>query len=97
MKAGIRTAALTTLMLASPALSFGGGQPPITRTPTQSEVQDRTGITKAVQSGKGTGITRNDGILSGNAYRSQTAADNGTVKKNSGAPQPNYSDPAFRK
>ncbi len=81
MKAGIRTAVLTTLVLATPALSFGGGQPPITRTPTQSELQDRTGIKKAVQSGKGTGMTRSDETLSGNAYRSQTAADNGTVKQ----------------
>jgi hypothetical protein len=87
---------LTALVLASPALTFAGGQNRIYPTPSKSDTQDRTSVTKAVQFGKGTGITRNDRTLSGNAYRAQTAADNGTVKNDSGS-RPNYSDRALRK
>ena len=92
----VRTVVLTALVLASPVLSYAGGQNRIYPTPSKRDTQDRSEVTRAVQFGKGTGTTRNDRTLSGNAYRSQTAADNGTVKSDSGS-RPNYSDRAFRK
>lgn len=73
------TALLTTLVLASPALTFAA-EGRIMHMPSKAESQDQTGMTRAVQYGKGTGMTRNDRSLQGNAFRSQTAADNGTVK-----------------
>ena len=88
-----RVAVLTALVLTSPLLSLAAGQPKV-RPVTKSETQDRADVTRAVQFGKGTGMTRNQGVQA-NAYRSQTAADSATVK--SSAVRANWSDPAFRK
>jgi hypothetical protein len=92
MKLGIRTALLTTLLVASPVLSFAAGQGRIYKTP-----QDFSDTTKAVQYGKGTNMTRNEPTLNGNRYRSQTAQDKGSVKNNSNESRVNWSDAAYRK
>jgi|HubBroStandDraft_4_1064222.scaffolds.fasta_scaffold914563_2 hypothetical protein len=76
-------------------LSFAGGQPKIHRY-SPDEGQDRTGITRAVQYGKGTGTTRNDGVQV-NAAREQKPAESQVVKEKAKTGNPNYSDPAFRK
>jgi hypothetical protein len=88
-----RMAVLTALVLTSPLLSLAGGQPNV-RTVSKSEMQDRTGITRAVQQGKGSGMTRNQRVQA-NAYRLQTPADSATAK--SSAARTNWSDPAFHK
>lgn len=92
MKQAIRTAFLTTLLLASPVLSFAAGQGKIYKS-----AQDFSDSTKAVQFGKGTGMTRNQPTLSGNRYRSQTAQDNGSVRNISTQSRVNLNDVAFRK
>ena len=68
----IRTAVLSTLVLASPLLTVAGSQSTGMHVPSQSEMQNRDGVTRAVQQGKGGGMTRNQGVRA-NAYRSQTA------------------------
>jgi hypothetical protein len=88
-----RVAVLTALVLTSPLLSLAAGQPKV-HTVSKSDTQDRADVTRAVQFGKGTGMTRNQGVQA-NAYRSQTAADNAKVQP---APaRTNWNDPAFRK
>jgi hypothetical protein len=60
-------------------------------------MQNRDGITRAVQQGKGGGgISRNQEVRA-NAYRSQTAAESQVVKEKPRTGYPNWGDPAFRK
>jgi len=93
MKSRLNTAAvLTALVLTSPLLSFAGDQSARVRPAGSSEIGND--VTRAVQQGKGAGMTRNQGVRA-NAYRSQTAADSASVR--SGAARTNPSDPAFRK
>jgi hypothetical protein len=53
-----RVAVLTALALTSPLLSLAGSQPAPMRTPSKSEMQNRTAVAKAVQPGKGSVVTR---------------------------------------
>jgi hypothetical protein len=74
---------------------FAGGQPAKVRTLSAAEIQDRTGISRAVQQGKGAGISRNEIVLRVNAERAQTAGESAALKP---APaRPNWSDSAFNK
>lgn len=58
MKSGsIRVAVFAAIVLASPALTFAGGQPNHVRMLTKAEMQDRTGMTRAINQGKGTGLS----------------------------------------
>jgi hypothetical protein len=84
-------------ILASPALTFAGGQPNHVYTPPKNEAQDRAGIAQTVNQGKGAGITRSDVVLSGNAYREQTAQDSQALKDKSNAAGPNWNDSGFHK
>ena len=95
----IRTAVFSALVLASPMLSSAAPAAKSAKVGivTKAEAPDPADVTKAVQFGKGTGMTRKDETVSGNAYRSQTADDKGKVKNNSGDQRPSYSDAAFRK
>ena len=88
-----RVAVLTALVLTSPLLSLAGGQPKV-HAVSKSETQDRADVTRAVQFGKGTGMTRNQSVQA-NAYRFQTAADSASLQ--SGAVRTNRADTAFRK
>jgi Protein of unknown function (DUF2756) len=91
----IRTAVLSTLVLASPALTLAANQSTGMHVPSQSEMQNRDGVTRAVQQGKGSGMTRSQGVHA-NAYRSQTAAESRTSSDRS-AVGSKPGDTAFRK
>ena len=84
-------------LLASPALTFAGGQPNHVYTPPKNEAQDRAGIVQTVNQGKGAGMTRGDGVLSGNAYREQTAQDSPALKDKSNLAGLNWNDAGFHK
>jgi hypothetical protein len=53
-----RVAVLTALALTSPLLSLAGSQPAKVHVVSKSEMQNRTDITRAVQQGKGSVVTR---------------------------------------
>lgn len=95
MKSGSKAVLLSAIVLASPLFSFAGSQH-LVRVPTKEEAQDRSGITPAVQSGKGTGSVRSQGVQA-NAYRTQTPAESQVAKQKPAAAQPNWADPAYRK
>jgi|HubBroStandDraft_2_1064218.scaffolds.fasta_scaffold1509652_1 hypothetical protein len=92
----IRAVVFGACALASPVVNLAAQSAKVGIV-VKAEAPDPVDVTKAVQFGKGTGMTRKDETLSGNAYRSQTADDQGKVKNNSGERQPNYRDAAFRK
>jgi len=68
----VRMALLSAVVLASPLLTFAGGQPAKVHKYTKEDAQDRTGITRAIQQGKGTGMSLSDSTIRANAYREQT-------------------------
>jgi hypothetical protein len=67
----VRVALLSAVVLTSPLLTFAGSQPKIHKY-SKEEAQDRTGITRAIQQGKGTGMSLSDSTIQANAYREQT-------------------------
>jgi hypothetical protein len=91
-----RVATLPALVLSSGMLAFGGSQ---TRLYPNSKdpVQDRSGITQAVNQGKGTMTTLNQPAQNANAYRAQTTQDKAAVRDESGAVRSNIGDVAYRK
>ena len=91
----IRVALIAAVALTSPLLAFAADRPPI-HVPSKTEMQNRDGITRAVQQGKGGGMPRNQEVRA-NAYRSQTAAENQVVKEKPKTGYPNWGDTAFRK
>jgi hypothetical protein len=95
MKSQSRVALISALLLASPLIGFAGSQS-VPRMPLKSEAQDRTGVTQAVQQGKGGGTSRNQGVQA-NAYREQTAAEGQVVKETTRNAHPNWGDPAFHR
>ena len=92
----IRLTLLSGLVLACPLLTFAGSQSVGMHVPSKSEMQDRTDVTRAVQWGKGTNMTRNETVRA-NAYRSQTPNDSQTLKDKAAPAGPNWSDRAYRK
>jgi hypothetical protein len=92
----IRMAVLFSLVLASPSLTFAGNQSTGMRVPSKSEMQNREGVARAVQQGKGSGMTRSQGVRA-NAYRSQTAGESPAVSDKSAAMSSNLGDTAFRR
>jgi hypothetical protein len=91
----VRFVLLSAFALTSPVLGLAAGQHLI-RVPGKDEAQDRTGVTRAVQYGKGTGMTRDESVKA-NAFREQTPAESRVVKENLSAAHPNLSDRALRK
>jgi hypothetical protein len=91
----IRVALLSAFVLASPSLTFAGGQH-LVRMPRKGEIQDYADTMRAVQQGKGGGISRNEGIRA-NAYRLQTEEESLTTRDKSAAERPNPGDSVFRK
>jgi hypothetical protein len=86
----IKIALIAVIALTNPLLTFAGGQPAKMRTLGRNEAQNFAGAARAVQPGKGTGISR-DQIVRPNADRVQTAKDNSiAVRANPG-------DSAFHK
>lgn len=93
----VKMTLLAAAILASPVLAFAGGQPNHVYTPQKNEAQDRAGVAQNVNQGKGAGVTRNGVVLRGNAYRSETAEDAGTLRTKIGSAGPNWNDPGFHK
>ncbi len=85
---------IATFVLAG-SLGCFGGQPAkvgITSKAVEPAAADRK---PAVQFGKGSGMTRNEVVLRGNAYRAQTPQENSALKD---PPAPRHFDSsAFRK
>jgi len=81
----IRIAVLSACIVTSPLLSFAAGQPKLHML-SKSQVQDLSGATRAVQQGKGAGMSRSQVALPSNANRGLSAAAS-----------PNRSDSAYRK
>jgi hypothetical protein len=92
----IRTVVLSTLVLASPSFTFAAKQSTGMHVPSQSEMQNRDGVTRNAQQGKGSGLTHSQGVHA-NAYRSQTAAESPAISEKSGAVGSKSVDTAFRK
>ena len=92
----IRTVVLSTLVLASPSFTFAAKQSTGMHVPSQSEMQNRDGVTRNAQQGKGSGLTHSQGVHA-NAYRSQTAAESPAISEKSGAVGSKPVDTAFRK
>jgi hypothetical protein len=93
----IKVALLPALVLTSALLAVAAGQPKVHML-SKDETQDLTGATRAVQQGKGGGMSRNQLVFRGNAYRSQTAAEESrTAKDGSIGANSNWHDTAFRK
>jgi hypothetical protein len=82
----MRVAVLSAFVLTSPGLIFAASQPRV-RMASKSETQSAGDITRAVQQGKGSGLTRNDVAL---------PASDGRVTA-TGAAHVNHADSAFRR
>jgi len=98
----IKMTLLSAVALAGSLLAFTGGQPAKVSTPPKQDTQDSTGIPRALQQGKGTGMSLSEKVISANAYREQTPAESAVARDSAsrdqgGAPQPRWSDTAFRK
>ncbi len=92
----IRVAALPALILASAALTFAAG-PGRVFPRNAGELQDHSGVSQAVQQGKGTMLTRNEKAFTANAYREQTAQDSAKLREQVHTVQPSSGDHVFRK
>jgi hypothetical protein len=91
----VRVVLLSAFVFAGPMLSFAAGQH-LVRVPTKEEMQDRSDMTRALQPGKGTGMTRNEGVRV-NASRAQTPAESQVSKDKPNTGNLNLSDHALRK
>jgi hypothetical protein len=67
-----KVAVLSAFVLTSPLLIFAAGQPKLHET-SRSEMQKWAESTRAVQQGKGSGMTRNHAAVPAVTSRSQTA------------------------
>jgi hypothetical protein len=93
----VRVALLSSFVLVTPLLTFAGGQPAKMRWVSKEEAQDRTGITRSLNQGKGAGMTLSSKVIRANAYREQTAADQPATTAQTVAAHPKAGDPAFTK
>jgi hypothetical protein len=93
----IKLVLLAASILANPVFTFAGGQPNTVYTPGKNEAQNLVGVGRSLNQGKGAGMTRSDGTLRGNAYRSQTADDNRAVRNKPDTTGPNFNDSGFHK
>jgi hypothetical protein len=82
MKRSIGLTMLSAFILAGPTLTFAGGQPKVLR--STNEAQYVKGATRAVQQGKGSGMSCNQTVTA-NAYRAQTDTDSAPLR-NGAAP-----------
>jgi hypothetical protein len=69
-----RVAVLSVLAMTSPVLIFAAGQPKL-RGLSQSEMQDLSGATQAVQQGKSSGRSRRNEVPIASDYHLATAKD----------------------
>jgi hypothetical protein len=89
----IKVMLLSAFAVASPLLTLAGDRavPPSGK----DHAQDRIEIGRALQQGKGSGISLNQVVIRANASRVQTAEEKSVVKEQPVAPRSNLSDPAF--
>ena len=82
-------------VMASPLLTLAGDRavPPSGK----DHAQDRTEIGRALQQGKGSGMSLSQVVFRANASRVQTADEKSVVKEQPVAQRSNLSDPAFTK
>jgi hypothetical protein len=92
----LRMAVLSTVVLRSALVTLAGDQPARMYRYPKNATEDRTAVTRAVQQGKG-GRTRNEKVLRGNAYRSNTTPQRPQATDRSAGMSPNLTDTAFRK
>lgn len=86
---------ISAYLIASPLVVLAGGQPKVHRV-TKQEEQDRTGISRAVQQGKGGGKSVSSQIIRANAYRSETPEESRNVVQPS-SKRSSWNDSAFHK
>jgi hypothetical protein len=63
----------------------------------KGHAQDGIEISRALQQGKGTGMSLSQAVIRANANRVQTADEKAVVKQQPAAPHSNLSDSAFHK
>ncbi|MGD1070654.1 MAG: hypothetical protein ABSB15_10985 [Bryobacteraceae bacterium] len=75
MKSGsVRLALCAVFALTSPLIVFAGGQPARVFMPSKADMQNVTGAARAIQQGKGSGMTRSQAAEPASAPRTQTPA-----------------------
>jgi len=91
----IKVMLLSAFAMASPLLTLAGDRavPPSGR----DHAQDRTEIARALQQGKGSGMSLGQVVIRANASRVQTAAEKSVVREQPVAPRSNLTDTAFHK
>jgi hypothetical protein len=91
----IRVMLLSAFVIASPLLTFAGDRavPPSGK----DHLQDRTEIGRALQQGKGTGMSLSRVVIHANASRVQKADEKSVVKDQPVFPRSNLTDTAFHK
>ena len=90
----VKAMLLSAFVIASPLLTFAGepAAPPSGKDQAQDHV-----IGRALQQGKGTGMSLSQVVIHANANREQTVDEKGVVREQPAAPHSNLSDPAFHK
>jgi hypothetical protein len=91
----IKVMLLSAFAMASPLLTFAGDRavPPSGK----DHAQDQIEISRALQQGKGSGMSLSQGVIRANANREQTAKDQSVVRAQPVFPRSNLTDPAFHK
>jgi len=91
----IKVMLLSAFVMAGPLLALAGDRavPPSGK----DHAQDRTEIGRALQQGKGTGMSLSQAVIRADASRVQTAEEKSVVKEQPSAPRSNLSDTAFHK
>jgi len=92
----IKIALLSAVAVANPFFLAAGTKPVKASVPETGRPENTAVVTRALQQGKGSGLTRAQGIQA-NAWREQTPADSAALNGPSAPAHPNYSDSAFRK
>jgi hypothetical protein len=93
--ASIRVMLLSAFVLSVPLLTFAGDR---AVPPTGGDhVRDRTEIGRALQQGKGAGMSLSQVVIHANASRVQTSDEKSVVRNQPAAPRSNLTDTAFHK
>jgi len=87
----------SALVLTSTVAVFGAGQPAKVRMLNKREMQDVAGAGKAIQQGKGAGMTRKEETSEPNASREQRDDERDVIASTAKPVHVNFSDSAFRK
>jgi hypothetical protein len=92
--APIRVILLSALLMAGPLLTFAGDR---AVPPSGKDVRDRAEIGRALQQGKGAGMSLSRVVIRANANRVQTSEEKSVVKDQPVFPRSNLTDTAFHK